>query len=197
VNTELLATLPGHLTPGTRFPAPQLTLPDLDRAIAGFVTAYNERPHREIRQSPKNAWKGDGWLPRMPDSLDQLDGLLLTVPKSRVVQRDGIHFQGQRYLSPTLAPFVGQSVTIRYDPRDVSEIGVYDHDVFICTAIDEDHPNQRLSLREIETARRARRRQLRNEINDRIPHQASREEPRTGQQTPRKVTLRTYQEDEA
>ena len=33
-------------------------------------------------------------LYRMPDSLDQLDVLLLTVDKPRVVQRDGIRFQG-------------------------------------------------------------------------------------------------------
>lgn len=105
VNTELLSALPGHLIAGAPSPKPQLSLAELDEAIAGFVTEYNERTHREIKQSPRDAWKGDGWLPRMPDSLDQLDGLLLTVSKNRIVQRDGIHFQGQRYLSPTLAPF--------------------------------------------------------------------------------------------
>jgi hypothetical protein len=68
---------------------------------------------------------------------------------------------GQRYLSPTLAPLVGQTITIRYDPRDISEIRVYDRDTFVCVAIDEDHPNLRLSLRDIEAARRARRRELR------------------------------------
>ena len=196
VNTELLAALPGHLTSGARSPTPQLTLAELDHAVAGFVAVYNDRTHSEIKQSPKTAWKGDGWLPRMPDSLDQLDNLLLTVPKNRVVQRDGIHFQGQRYLSPTLAPFVGQSITIRYDPRDVSEIRVYDHDTYICTAIDEAHPTQRLSLRDIETARRARRRQLRKEINDRIPRAVTREEPRVQQAAPRRTKLRTYEEDE-
>ena len=121
---------------------------------------------------------------------------MLTLPKNRVVQRDGIHFQGQRYLSPTLAPFVGRSVTIRYDPRDVSEIRVYDHDTHICIAIDEAHPNQRLSLRDIETARRARRRRLRQQINERIPQTAVRDEPRTEPRTPRQVRLRTYEEDE-
>ena len=44
------------------------------------------------------------------------------VAKSRVVRRDGIHFKGLRYLAPALAPYVVQPVTIRYDPRDVSEI---------------------------------------------------------------------------
>lgn len=169
INTELLPTLPGHLGPGNKNPQPTLDLPGLDRAIGGFAAAYNDRPHSEIGISPRDAWVADGWLPRMPESLEDLDGLLLTVPKNRTVQRDGIHFQGQRYLSPTLAPFVGQTVTIRYDPRDFSEIRVYDHDTFVCVAIDEDHPNLRLSLRDIEAARRARRKELRRTINDRIP----------------------------
>lgn len=195
VNTELLAQLPGHLTSGTRHPDPRLTLPELDHAIHEFIATYNERPHRELGMSPKTAWIADGWLPRMPDSLDQLDGLLLTVPKNRVVQRDGIHFQGQRYLAPTLAPFVGRSITIRYDPRDLSEVRVYDHDTFICVAVDEAHPNERLSLRDIEAARRARRRALRKDINDRIPRTAAREEPRNDAPPARRVKLRTYEED--
>ncbi|WP_311200932.1 Mu transposase C-terminal domain-containing protein [Brevibacterium casei] len=114
LNTELLSTL--------------------DEAIGDFISAYNERPHREIKTSPKAAWIGQGWLPRMPETLAELDGLLLTVPKHRTVRRDGIHFQGQRYLSPTLASLVGKPVTIRYDPSDISKVRVYEHDTFICVA---------------------------------------------------------------
>ncbi len=124
----------------------------------------------------------------------ELDGLLLTVPKNRTVQRDGIHFQGQRYLAPTLAPFVGRSVTIRYDPRDISEIRVYDHNTFVCVAVDEAHPNLRMSLRDVETARRARRRQLRRDLNDRIPTAARPELPATAPPS-RRPRLRTYEED--
>jgi putative transposase len=196
INTELLATLPGHLGPGSRKPQPVLDLPTLDHAIGDFIGTYNHRPHSELGISPRDAWVADGWLPRMPDSLEQLDGLLLTVPKHRTVQRDGIHFQGQRYLAPTLAPFVGHAVTIRYDPRDLSEIRVYDHDTFVCVAIDEAHPNLRLSLRDIETARRARRRELRRAINDRVPTVAARAEPRDVAPPPRRPRLRTYEEDE-
>lgn len=197
INTELLARLPGRLAAGSRSPEPKLTLAELDRAIGEFIAAYNQRTHREIGMSPKTAWIGEGWLPRMPESLTQLDGLLLTVPKNRVVQRDGIHFQGQRYLAPTLAPFVGRSITIRYDPRDLSEIRVYDHDTFVCVAVDEAHPNERLSLRDIESARRARRRSLRKDINERIPRAAAREEPRIGAPPARPKKLRTYEEDES
>ena len=199
VNTEVLATLPGHLTPGHPQSVPGLDLAGLDRAIGEFVGQYNQRTHAAIRTSPKTAWIGEGTLPRMPESLEELDGLLLRVSKHRTVQRDGIHFQGQRYLSPTLAPFVGRTITIRYDPRDLSEIRVYDHDTFVCTAIDEAHPNQRYSLHDIETARRTRRRQLRRDINDRIPTtprpQADPPTPATPVRRKRK-RLRIYEEDE-
>jgi putative transposase len=30
-----------------------------------------------------------------------------------------------RYIAPTLAAFVGDAVTIRYDPADIAEIRVY------------------------------------------------------------------------
>lgn len=196
INTELLAALPGHLGPGSRTPQPVLDLPGLDRAIGDFIATYNDRPHSELGISPRDAWVADGWLPRMPDSLEELDGLLLTVPKNRIVQRDGIHFQGQRYLAPTLAPFVGHTITIRYDPRDISEIRVYDRDTFVCVAVDEEHPNLRLSLRDIEAARRARRRERRHIIHERIPAVAIREEPRDQAPTSPRSRLRTYEEDE-
>lgn len=199
VNTELLATLPGRLTPGQPRPVPVLDLPGLDRAVGEFVGQYNQRTHTAIRTSPKAGWIAEGWLPRLPESLEELDGLLLRVSKHRTVQRDGIRFQGQRYLSPTLASFVGRTVTIRYDPRDLSEIRVYDHDTFVCTAIDEAHPNQRYSLHDIETARRARRRQLRKDINDRIPTTPRPPDdpptPPAPARRPRK-RLKTYEEDE-
>ena len=49
----------------------------------------------------------------MPESLETLDELLVMVAKPRVVRRDGVHFQGLRLMSPTLAPYVGETVTVR------------------------------------------------------------------------------------
>lgn len=43
----------------------------------------------------------------MPESLEQLDLLLMQEVGTRKVRRDGIHFQGLRYLSLTLAAYVG------------------------------------------------------------------------------------------
>ena len=40
---------------------------------------------------------------QMPETLEQLDLLLLTVPTARKVHPDGIGFQGLRYIDTTLA----------------------------------------------------------------------------------------------
>jgi len=58
----------------------------------------------------------------MPESLEQLDLLLLTVRKTRRVQQDGIRFEGYRYIDLNLAAYVKEEVLIRYDPTDMAEI---------------------------------------------------------------------------
>jgi hypothetical protein len=73
--------------------------------------------------------------PRMPDSLEKLDLLLLTVARARKVHPDGIRYEGLRYVDPTLAAYAGESVTLRYDPRDMAEIRVFHQERFICRAI--------------------------------------------------------------
>lgn len=197
VNTELLADLAGHITRGHPWPTPKLSLAELDTALESFVTTYNDRPHSEIGTSPRAAWIGEGWLPRMPESLEDLDGLLLTVAKTRIVRRDGIRFQGLRYISPTLAGYVGRSVLIRYDPRDITEIRVFDHEEFICKAVNQDHHGQKVSLKEIQAARNARRRALREGINERIAVVATHTSPTPPAKAPPapRRKLKVYKED--
>lgn len=201
VNTEVLADLPGYLSPeGERgVPVPGLSLDELDTKIKTFIITYNHRVHSSTKHAPHQAWVQDGWLPRLPDSLEQLDGLLLQVAKARVVHRDGIRFQGLRYLSPTLAGYVGQSVTVRYDPRDLTEIRVFYKDEFLCKAIDPTHDSSTITLKQIQAARSARRRKVRSELNQLIavtkpPAQERRPEP-SPPEKPHTPRLKTYQED--
>lgn len=197
INTELLTTLPGRIIHGHKWPEPTLTLAELDAAIGTFVQDYNTRNHSELGTSPKEAWIADGWMPRLPDTLEDLDGFLLDVARSRIVRRDGIHFQGLRYLSPTLASYVGVPVTIRYDPRDVTEIRVYDRNTFVCTAIDPAHQSTTVSLKDFQAARNARRRELRAQINERvalIPTSSLAPPPPKTADRPR-PRLRVYEED--
>ena len=201
VNTELLTDLPGYLSPerGHHKPVPKLSIDDLDNRISGFIATYNHRVHSSTSQSPHNSWVKDGWLPRLPDSLDQLDGLLIQVAKARVVHRDGIRFQGLRYLSPTLAGYVGQPVTIRYDPRDLTEIRVFHNNEFLCKAVDPTHDSSAISLKQVQAARSARRRKVRTELNQLIavakPADQAHATAPTQPKPARKPKLKTYQED--
>ena len=149
LNTELLSELPGFLKTSKPATPPKLSLSDLDRALGDFILGtYNIREHKEIGGAPVPVWLSDGWLPRMPDSLEALDQLLVMVAKPRMVRRDGIHFQGLRYLEPTLAAYVGERVTIRYDPRDLGEVRVFHRNRFLCRAISPENEIGRASCRE-------------------------------------------------
>ncbi len=170
VNQMCLSALPGYAPRGTRDRAAQarLTLAELDAALGEFIVkVYNHRVHGETGEPPQARWEAGGFLPHLPESPEQLDLLLLTVAKPRKVHPDGIHFQGLRYLDPVLAAYVGESVTIRYDPRDLAEIRVFHRDRFLTRAICPDLAAATVSLKEITAARTARRRELRRQIGER------------------------------
>lgn len=116
---------------------------------------------------PGECWEANGFLPRMPDSLEQLDLLLIQVAKARQVRADGIHFQNLRYLSTTLAAYVGENVTLRFDPRDLAEIRVFHQGTFLCRAVCAELAGETVPLREILRARNQRRRVLRGVLRDR------------------------------
>jgi len=171
VTTELLPTLPGHIPPhnfGQPVTAPTMTLSDLDAAIGSWLTdRYHHRTHPETGQTPLRRWLGTGWLPRMPETVEELNLLLLTVATPRKVHRDGIHCHGLRYLALTLTAYVGEEVTVRYDPRDLAEIRVFHRNEFLCVAISPELASASVSLKDLQTARNRRRRELHHELTNR------------------------------
>ncbi len=171
ITTELLPTLPGYIPSGNNgqpVTAPTMSLSQLDAAIGRFVVdVYHQRTHPETGQTPAERWLGSGWLSRMPESLEQLNLLLLTIATPRKVQRDGIHLHGLRYFAITLAAYVGEAVTIRYDPRDLAEIRIYHHDDYVCRAVAPEIASVTLSMKDLQAARNQRRRQLREHLTAR------------------------------
>jgi putative transposase len=104
-----------------------------------------------------------------------------------------------------MASYVGEAVTIRYDPRDLSEIRVFHRNKFLCRAVSEEHAGEVVTLKDIQAARRAHRRSLRKTINERVARvveflpvqaqnpQVEEHKPSRGQ---RRTKLRIYQEDD-
>ncbi len=168
INQLFLCTLPGYAPHGAPSGGTLLALPALDARLRDFLLDdYHQRIHSETRMPPQARWEAGGFLPQLPESPEQLDLLLLTVSKARTVRQDGIHFQGMRYLDLTLAAYVGEAVTIRYDPQDMAEIRVYYEGRFLCRAICQELAGETISLKELIKTRDARRRELRETLTDR------------------------------
>jgi putative transposase len=78
VDQMFLCTLPGFKSSGGK---KRLTLAEFDVLLRKFIVeTYHERPHGETGMPPLQRWEQGGFLPRMPEALEQLDLLLLTVP---------------------------------------------------------------------------------------------------------------------
>lgn len=168
VNQLFLCRLPGYSPPGSDAATPTLTLPELETRFREFLLdEYHVRINGGTGLAPQNRWEAGGFLPQLPESLEHLDLLLLTVARSRRIHQDGIYFEGLRYIGLTLAAYVGQDVTIRYDPRDLAEIRVFLDNAFLCRAICPELAGQTIGLKEIVQARNERRKALRGKLRDR------------------------------
>lgn len=95
INQLFLCEVPGYTPPGTSPARPQLTLDAFEVRLRTFLLErYQERTHSETAMAPQARWEANGFLPHLPESLEQLDLLLLTIARTRRVQQDGIRFQG-------------------------------------------------------------------------------------------------------
>ena len=169
LNQLLLCDLPGYSPPKEAMKGkPQLTLAEFEPRFHAFlVNLYHLREHGDTKMPPQQRWEAGGFLPQMPQSLEQLDLLLLTVPKARKVRPDGIWFLGMHYIDPTLAAYIGEEVLLRYDPRDIAEVRVFYNDRFLCRAICQELAGETVPLKKIVQARNRRKRELRQTIQDR------------------------------
>jgi putative transposase len=168
VNQLFLHKLPGYAPEREPIKKPKLTLVDFDAHFKDFLlNEYNLRVQKDMDSAPQFRWEADSFLPQMPESLEQLDLLLLTVATTRRVHRDGIYFQRLRYMDLALAAYIGEDVVIRYDPRDMAEIRIYHRNAFLCRAVCQELADKIISLEEIIRARNRRRRALRGTIKER------------------------------
>ncbi|WP_256998998.1 Mu transposase C-terminal domain-containing protein [Micrococcus luteus] len=84
-----------------------------------------------------------------------------------------IRFASTRYISPVLAAYVGEDVTVRYDPRDLGEIRIFHENTFLCRAIAPERSSETVSFADLQTARNARRRALKQQLRELTTHAGS------------------------
>ncbi|HUQ93418.1 MAG TPA: Mu transposase C-terminal domain-containing protein, partial [Bryobacteraceae bacterium] len=99
-----------------------------------------------------------------------VDAVVLSANSNQIARPDQltrILAESSRYISTTLAAYVGETVTLRFDPRDMAEIRLFHNDKFLCSAICPELAGATVPLREILRARNRRRRELRGVLRDR------------------------------
>lgn len=139
-NTGVLHTLPGTTFSNVlqrgdynSLRAAVLTLHDLDKIIHIFLLDYYaERFHKGLEGIPARRWEAhlkDGFMPRLPPNLDELQILLGRV-EFRTVQPYGIELFSLRYncrdLTLLRIHLKGEKAKIKYHPGDLSRIYAYD-----------------------------------------------------------------------
>lgn len=144
-------------------------LSKLEELIKDFIiNDYHHAIHSTTGEAPIALWNKHQIIPRMPDSIEKLNLLLLTAKKFRIVQKDGIRFAGFRYFHPNLIAYIGESIIIHFDPNDLSEIWVYEQNQLICKAVCEEFQDQSITYEELKKLRTNRKKGLRQEIKTKL-----------------------------
>jgi len=183
--------MPCHKTASKK--SKHLSLDELKILFHSFLlNTYHERVHSSLKQSPLNVWSKADIIPRLPDNPEDLDFLLLLLAKPRIVRQDGIHFKGKRYFSPVLQPYIGESITIRYHPDELTTIRIFFQERALCTAICFDEMESSEREEQIIIARNAQR-QKDQQLLKELKQPAKAQIPKNGEQPKR--TLKRYENE--
>jgi putative transposase len=160
LNTELFSLLPGYTgsnvqkRPETAEADACLTLRELERRIVRyFVDNYNQRLDARMGDQTRfQRWESG--LIAMPKLLSERDlDICLMKQARRQIQRGGyLQFENLMYRGENLGGYGGESVVVRFDPRDITTILIYrregENEVFLARAHAQDLETEELSLDE-------------------------------------------------
>lgn len=110
------------------------TIEELNQTLNAWVEVeYNSKIHSSTGETPNERWRNNlaSHPPKRVTDLDRFNSLFLW-PEERIINKYGqIQFNNNFYKVRGLA--IGETVEIRYDPFDLSEIQVFHKGRFFCT----------------------------------------------------------------
>ncbi|MEM6866920.1 MAG: Mu transposase C-terminal domain-containing protein [Cyanobacteria bacterium P01_C01_bin.121] len=177
LNREFFSTLPGYTTAEakTHLKAIQadacLTLEQLEGLLIRYIVDnYNQQVDaRDCQQSRIDRWRSGQMAQGVPPEERELDLLLMRQSRRRVYQGGYLRFANLIYRGEYLSGYAGAEVVLRYDPRDITTVWVYQSqgasDVFLTRAHAQNLETERLSLAEAKAISR-RLREARTEITN-------------------------------
>ena len=132
-NREFFSTLPGYVSSNVIERSPKaeteacLTLLQLERLLVRYVVDhYNQRIDARMGdQSRIGRWEA-GRMAQLPLLGERELDICLLRRDQRTVYRSGyIQFANLTYQGEHLAAYAGETVVLRYDPRDITTIWIY------------------------------------------------------------------------
>jgi putative transposase len=132
-NTQFFSTLPGHVSSNveTRSPAAEseacLTLMQLEQMLVRYIVDhYNPAVDARMGDQTRiGRWEA-GRIAQLPLLVDRELDLCLMRRDQRKVYRSGyVQFANLTYQGEHLAAYAGEDVILRYDPRDITTVLVY------------------------------------------------------------------------
>lgn len=132
-NTEFFSTLPGYTgsnvqeRPKEAEKEARLTLRELEQLfVAYLVNRYNQGLDARMgNQTRAERW--DAGLQRKPPVIPEreLDICLMKQTRRSIYRGGYVQFENLTYQSDDLAPYAGETVVLRYEPRDITTVLVY------------------------------------------------------------------------
>ncbi|WP_013324725.1 Mu transposase C-terminal domain-containing protein [Gloeothece verrucosa] len=160
LNLEFFSTLPGYTGSNVQERSQQaekeacLTLRDLEQKLVRYIVDnYNQRIDARMGdQSRRERWEAG--LLTIPDVMSEreLDICLMKQTKRRVQRGGYIQFENLMYRGENLAGYAGENVILRFEPRDITTVFVYQQEshqeVFLTRAYALDLETEQMSLDE-------------------------------------------------
>ena len=167
MNQLFLCELPGYTREDQPPQKPGLNMDEFRRMFHGWlVNEYMHHKNDDTGETPFFRWSQKLPVPRMPESQERLYMLLMTIPDRRLVRNDGIHTLNLRYTNTELQEgYVRESVVIRYDPTDVSQVFVFHENKFVYVAHCPEISDIKPTSKDIQRAKSLRKKNLRTKIS--------------------------------
>ncbi|MEL6165731.1 MAG: Mu transposase C-terminal domain-containing protein, partial [Cyanobacteria bacterium J06628_3] len=157
-NTELFSTLWGYTGSNVKERPEEaekdacLTLRQLEQLLVRYIVDnYNQRLDARMGDQTRfQRWESG--LIALPNLLSDRDLDICLIKKTRrQIQRGGyLQFENLMYRGELLAGYAGESVVLRYDPRDITTVLVYhqkgNKEEFLSRAFAQDLETEQLSL---------------------------------------------------
>ncbi len=166
LNTELFSTLPGYTGSNVQERPEQaekeacLTLRELDRLLVRYIVdKYNQSIDARLGDQTRfQRWEAGLIAAPNPIAERDMDICLMKQTRRSIYRGGYLQFENLIYRGENMAGYAGESVVLRYDPKDITTVLIYrqeaGEEVFLARAFAQDLETEQMSLDEAKASSR-------------------------------------------